>query len=138
MAFDFITEFKKLCKQLQMEDVIVYLEQARKMNDMDQELQDLIGKFNLARFNLNIEMNKQEDSDENELRRLDEEISSLYEQIMANDSMMAYNEALNDVNRLKQYVDAVLTATINGGDPMVVQLPEEGCTGSCSSCSGCH
>ena len=138
MAFDFITEFKKLCKQLQKEDVIVYLEQARKMNDMDQELQDLIGKFNLARFNLNIEMNKQEDSDENELRRLDEEISSLYEQIMANDSMMAYNEALNDVNRLKQYVDAVLTATINGGDPMVVQLPEEGCTGSCSSCSGCH
>ena len=138
MAFDFILEFKKLCAQLQKEDVIVYLEQAKKMNDMDQELQDLIGKFNLARFNLNIEMNKQEDSDENELRRLDEEISGLYEQIMANDSMMAYNEALNDVNRLKQYVDAVLTATINGGDPMVVQLPEEGCTGSCSSCSGCH
>ena len=33
MAFDFITEFKKLCAQLQKEDIIVYLNQAKDMMD---------------------------------------------------------------------------------------------------------
>ena len=138
MAFDFILEFKKLCAQLQKEDVIVYLEQAKKMNDMDQELQELIGKFNLARFNLNIEMNKQEGQDEDELNRLDAELNDLYDQIMNNDSMIAYNEARMEVDRLTKHIQAIITATVNGGDPMVVELPVEGCSGSCESCSGCH
>ena len=138
MAFDFITEFKKLCVQLQKEDVAVYFEQAKKMNDMDQELQDLIGKFNLAKFNLNIEMNKMEDKDETLINKYDAELRDLYEQIMANDSMVAYSDAKADVDRLVQYTQAILTAVFDGGNPMLVQLPEAGCTGSCSSCSGCH
>ncbi len=138
MAFDFITEFKKLCVQLQKEDVAVYFEQAKKMNDMDQELQDLIGKFNLAKFNLNIEMNKMEDRDEALINKYDAELRDLYEQIMANDSMVAYSDAKADVDRLVQYTQAILTAVFDGGNPMLVQLPEAGCTGSCSSCSGCH
>ena len=138
MAFDFITEFKKLCVQLQKEDVAIYFEQAKKMNDMDQELQDLIGKFNLAKFNLNIEMNKMEDKDETLINKYDAELRDLYEQIMANDSMVAYSDAKADVDRLVQYTQAILTAVFDGGNPMLVQLPEAGCTGSCSSCSGCH
>ena len=138
MAFDFITEFKKLCVQLQKEDVAIYFEQAKKMNDMDQELQDLIGKFNLAKFNLNIEMNKMEDRDEALINKYDAELRDLYEQIMANDSMVAYSDAKADVDRLVQYTQAILTAVFDGGNPMLVQLPEAGCTGSCSSCSGCH
>ena len=139
MALDFITEFKKLCVQLQKEDVIVYYDQARKMNDMDQELQELIGKFNLAKFNLNIEMNKKPDEqNEEELNRLDAELNDLYDQIMNNDSMVAFNEAALDVERLTKHVQAILTATVNGNDPMAVELPEEGCSGNCSSCSGCH
>jgi len=27
---------------------------------------------------------------------------------------------------------------MNGGDPMTVNPPAGGCTGSCASCSGCH
>ena len=73
MAFDFITEFKKLCVQLQKEDVAIYFEQAKKMNDMDQELQELIGKFNLAKFNMNIEMNKQEGRDEALIKKYEAE-----------------------------------------------------------------
>ena len=138
MAFDFITEFKKLCVQLQKEDVAVYFEQAKKMNDMDQELQELIGKFNLTKFNLNIEMNKMEDKDETLINKYDAELRDLYEQIMANDSMVAYSDAKADVDRLVQYTQAILTAVFDGGNPMLVQLPEAGCTGSCSSCSGCH
>lgn len=42
---EIIREFKILASKLKKDDTIVYLEQAQKMNDMDQELQDLIGKL---------------------------------------------------------------------------------------------
>lgn len=137
MAFDFITEFKKLCAQLQKEDVIVYLEQAKAMVDKDQELQDMIGKFNLAKYNLNAEMMNPEADDE-KLNKLDLELNTLYEEIMENETMVAYNDAAADVDRLTKHIQAIITTTVNGGDPMTVELPEEGCTGSCSTCGGCH
>ena len=30
------------------------------------------------------------------------------------------------------------TKMLYGGDPMTVKQPEGGCTGSCSTCGGCH
>jgi len=137
MAFDFITEFKKLCVELQKEDVLVYLKQAKDMMDKDQELQDMIGKFNLAKYNLNAEMMNPE-ADNDKLNQLDLELNTLYEEIMANEFMIAFNEAAADVDRLTKHIQAIITTTVNGGDPMTVELPEEGCTGSCSTCSGCH
>ncbi|MEG0091375.1 MAG: YlbF family regulator [Oscillospiraceae bacterium] len=134
---DFIQEFKKLAVELQKEDVIVYLEQARKMNDMDGELQELIGKFNLTRFNLNSELRKSDKSDE-EVEKLNSEVNELYAQIMDNENMQAYNEAKAEVDNLTQYIQAIITATVNGDDPMAVAAPDDGCSGSCSSCSGCH
>lgn len=137
MAFDFITEFKKLCAQLQKEDIIVYLEQAKQMNDKDQELQDLIGEFNLVKYNLTTEMSKA-DRNEDTVNELDAKLNDLYDKIMENESMIAYNEAKYEVDQLTKYMQAVITATVNGGDPMAVQPPMEGCSGSCSTCSGCH
>ena len=137
MAFDFITEFKKLCVQLQKEDVLVYLAQAKAMVDKDQELQEMIGKFNLAKYNLNAEMMNPE-ADNDKLNQLDLELNTLYEEIMASENMVAYNEAAADVDKLTKHIQAIITTTVNGGDPMTVELPEEGCTGSCSTCSGCH
>ena len=92
MAFDFITEFKKLCVQLQKEDIIVYLNQAKDMMDKDQELQEMIGKFNLTKYQLNAEMVKP-DADNDKINELDLELNKLYEEIMANEFMIAFSEA---------------------------------------------
>ena len=137
MAFDFITEFKKLCAQLQKEDVIVYLNQAKDMMDKDQELQAMIGEFNLKKYQLNAEMAKP-DGDNDKINELDLELNKLYEEIMANEFMIAFSEASDEVDHLTKYIQAIITATVNGGDPMTVELPAGGCSGSCSSCSGCH
>ena len=137
MAFDFITEFKKLCAQLQKEDVIVYLNQAKDMMDKDQELQEMIGKFNLTKYQLNAEMAKP-DGDNDKINELDLELNKLYEEIMANEFMIAFSEASDEVDHLTKYIQAIITATVNGGDPMTVELPAGGCSGSCSTCSGCH
>ena len=66
---EIIREFKILASKLKKDDTIVYLEQAQKMNDMDQELQDLIGKLNICQMNYRIEAVK-EDKDEDKIDAL--------------------------------------------------------------------
>ncbi len=134
--FDIIHEFKVLATKLKDDDRLVYLRQAKAMNDMDQELQELIGKFNLAQYNYQIEISKDE-MDEEKLNTINSELQDLYAQIMENDSMKEYNECKMEADKLTQHLQAIITAAINGGDPMTVEMPTGGCTGSCSSCSGC-
>ncbi len=64
MAKDAITMFKEAAAQLQRERAYVALESARKKNDEDEALQQLIGDFNLARIDLNSELSKSAGRDE--------------------------------------------------------------------------
>ncbi|MEG1863410.1 MAG: YlbF family regulator [Oscillospiraceae bacterium] len=134
--FDIIQEFKILATKLKSDDRLIYLEQARKMNDMDQELQELVGQFNLIRFNLNTEMVREE-KDQEKINKLTEELNDVYAKVMENDSMIAYNECKQEADSLSQFIQAIISTAFNGGDPMAVELPQGGCSGSCSSCSGC-
>ena len=117
---DCIDLFKRAAMALQTDPRYLALDQARKANDKDEELQNLIGEFNLARMDLN------------------NEINDLYGKIMADEGMTAYNEAKRDCENLVNYIDAIINTAMNGGDPMTVQEPSESCTGSCSTCGGCH
>lgn len=134
--FDIIQEFKILASKLKNDDRLIYLDQARKMNDMDQELQELVGQFNLIRFNLNTELVKEE-KDNEKIKELNEELNDVYTKVMANDSMISYNECKEEADKLSQYIQAIITTAFNGGDPMIVEMPQGGCSGSCGSCSGC-
>ena len=136
--FDVIYELRLLAKKLQQDDRIVYLEQVKKKMDMDKELQELIQKFNTLQYEYRIETVKEEGTrDDAKVQKLNSELISIYADIMANEFMMEYNECKNEVDKLTQLVQAIITAAINGGDPMIVEVPEGGCSGSCSSCSGC-
>ena len=123
---DCIDLFKRAAMALQTDPRYVILDQARKANDKDEELQNLIGEFNLARMDLNNEIGKNERDD------------ALYGQIMGNEGMVAYNEAKRECENLVNYIDAIINTAMNGGDPMTVQEPSASCTGSCSTCGGCH
>ena len=127
---DCIDLFKRAAMALQTDPRYLALDQARKANDKDEELQNLIGEFNLARMDLNNEIGKSE--------RSDERIAELNGKIMADEGMTAYNEAKRDCENLVNYIDAIINTAMNGGDPMTVQEPSESCTGSCSTCGGCH
>ena len=61
---DCIDLFKRAAVALQTDNRYLALDQARKMNDKDEELQNLIGEFNLARMDLNNEIGKTERSEE--------------------------------------------------------------------------
>ncbi len=132
---DIITEFKLLAKKLQTDDRLIYLEQAKKMNDMDQELQTLISRLNQVQLDYRVEAVR-ENKDEEKIDRLYNEYMDLYDRIMANDSMQAYNECKTEADKLKNYITAIITSAFEGGDPMLVEMPESTCGGDCSSCGG--
>ena len=64
---DCIDLFKRAAMALQTDPRYLALDQARKANDKDEELQNLIGEFNLARMDLNNEIGKPERSDERKI-----------------------------------------------------------------------
>ena len=139
MAKDAITMFKEAAAQLQREEAYLALEGTRKKNDEDEALQQLIGDFNLARIDLNSELSKSADKDQDKVNELNVKVNQLYNDIKANESMAAYNEAKAELESVMNYVNAIINTAVNGGDPMTVEEPQQGgCSGSCASCSGCH
>ena len=138
MAKDAIMMFKEAAAQLQKEMEYVALMETQKRNDEDEALQDLIGDFNLARIDLNSELSKTEGKDQEKINALNEKVTKLYGDIMQNESMQAYNEAKTDFEAVIEYINAIIGTAVNGGDPMTVEKPVGGCTGSCASCGGCH
>ena len=111
---DCIDLFKRAAVALQTDNRYLALDQARKMNDKDEELQNLIGEFNLARMDLNNEIGKTERSDAR-IAELNEKVNTLYGQIMADEGMVAYNEAKRDCESLVNYIDAIINTAMNGG-----------------------
>lgn len=137
MENDIIKQTMDLALALQQTNTFRVLDNARKMNDADEELQKAIGEFNLARMDLNNELSKGDEKDEDRINDLNETITTLYGSIMNNDSMVAYNMARTQMDSLMQYLTDILTAAVNGEDPTQVEQ-SSGCSGSCSSCGGCH
>ena len=127
---DVITMARQLGKALQQDEGYLRLMVAQQQNDADEALQALIGKFNLARINLNTELNKT-DKDQARVTALNEEVRAIYDENMA-----AYNEAKTEFDDTVDFVMQILRGSINGEDPDLIEK-QSGCSGSCSSCSGC-
>ena len=132
---DVIAMARQLGKALQQDEGYLRLMVAQQQNDADETLQALIGKFNLARINLNTELNKT-DKDQARVTALNEEVRAVYGQIMDNENMPAYNKAKTEFDDTVDFVMQILRGSINGEDPDLIEK-QSGCSGSCSSCSGC-
>ena len=115
MSMDIIEMARDLGRALQADEKYQRYVNATLENDKDQVLQDLIGKFNTLRVDINREISKSE-KDQEKIARLDSEFKTTYRLIMERPGMMV--------------------GSANGQDPDNIQQ-STGCTGSCSSCSGC-
>lgn len=133
---DCIELFKKAAAAMQTDPRLLALTTAQKACDEDQILQELIGQFNLLRIDLNEEIGKSE-RDNQKIAELNEKVGKVYQEIMETPAMVAYNEAKTAVEGMINHINAIVNTAVEGGDPMLVEEPSA-CTGSCSSCSGCH
>ena len=134
---DVIKMARELGKLIQQDQRYDAYQSAKEKNDKDEELQRLIGDFNNKRLELNMEMSKTDKNDDR-LKELDGVIKNLYGETMVNPSMAEFNKAKNAMDGMLAEINNVITACANGEDPETCPSQPRGCSGSCSSCGGCH
>ena len=116
---DCIDLFKKAAAAMQTDPRYLELDAARRENDNDQELQGLIGEFNLKRLDLNNESAKPE-PDTAHVADLNQQVNDLYTQIMSSEGMVRYNTAKKECEAMVSHIDAIINTAMNGGEPQGV------------------
>lgn len=113
---------------------------AKELNDADEELQNLIGEFNLIRQNLAMESDKAENEiDHEKVKDLTAKMHKAYEEVMSNENMAAFTMAKQGMDKLMSEINVILTYCVEGEDPETCpsEPPQASCSGSCSTCGGC-
>ena len=104
--------------------------------DNDKELQALVGEFNDLKGKINQEI-MSDKRDDDKIGEMDKRLREVYALITAHPKMKELSEAKENFSETFNYVSQIITAAANGENPDTVELVA-GCTGSCSSCGGCH
>ena len=127
---------RNLGVEIQKDERFIRFIKAKLANDNDETLQNQIGEFNTIRMNLDREMNA-ETQDENKIRELNEKLREIYTAVMSSKTMLEYNTAKADVDAMLNDINSIIMQCVEGEDPMTAE-PQTACTGSCSTCGGCH
>lgn len=136
---DVIEVARALGKAIQADARYAEYTEARKANDADTDLQNLIGKLNILQMSYQNEAEK-ETPDQQKLDAWDEEFGKIYGEVMLNPNMRVYEEKKQAMDDLMRYIVNLLSLCANGEDPETAEPRANdgtGCSGSCSSCGGC-
>lgn len=130
---------KDLGHAMQAEESFVKMKAAQDAADADNDLQALIGEFNLKRMAINEQASKDDaEKDAEKQRALNVEIREIYAKVMENPSMQAYNEAKTAFEQIARAVTTIVNMSVQGLDPDTYD-ENAGCSGNCSACGGgCH
>lgn len=134
---DIIKSVRALGKAIQADESFKSYIDAKSEADSDEALQDTIGEFNLIKMQISEETQK-EDKDEAKIQELNVKLRKCYADIIANEKMQKYNSANQIYSGLVNKVYAILEMCCNGEDPDTCEPEEHSCSGSCSTCGGCH
>jgi len=127
---------RNLGVEIQKDERFIRFVKAKFANDNDEALQNQIGEFNTVRMNLDREMNN-ETQDEDKIKELNEKLREIYTAVMSSKTMLEYNTAKADVDAMLNDINSIIMQCVEGEDPMTAE-PHTACTGSCSTCGGCH
>ena len=128
---------RKLGAAMQADEAYIRYADAVKKNDENEELQVKISEFNLKRMNLDNELSKDEAEKDNEkITTLNTELRAIYDEIMANPAMVEFNNAKAGMDKLLQDINTIIMMCAQGADPETCEITA--CSGSCSTCGGCH
>ena len=127
---------RKLGEAIQQDERYLEYIKAALANDKDETLQAKIGEFNIVRMSLDKALSEEE-QDSAKVQELNEQLRNLYTEIMNCELMTKYNEAKAKLDNLMNEVNSIIMQCVDGADPATVE-PQTQCTGSCSTCGGCH
>ncbi len=111
------------------DDRMVRLNNAKNAYDSDVELNRAMIEYDVQQKALSYEYEKEE-KDMALISQIQAKIDELYKKITASPVFTELDNAQAEVNALMNEVNQKITSTITGVD--------QSCTGSCSTCSGCH
>lgn len=134
---DIIKMARELGAAIQKSDEYIAHKVAREAADNDQNLQKMIGDFNIKKISLSQEIQKGEGKDDEKIASLNTQVREMYDEIMRIPTMMAYNTTKEEMDKTLNFIQQIIVYSANGEDPNTIEDQPE-CTGSCSSCSGCH
>ena len=130
---------RQLGAAIQQDERYKQYEEARKANEADVALNDLIGKINLLQLNYQNEASKGEDADASKMETYAKEFEELYREIMLNGNMVKFEAAKTAVDDMMNEIMGILACCVDGQDPATCTPEQEHhCSGSCDSCGGCH
>lgn len=132
---DVIALARQLGAAIQATDEYKNFMAAKERNDADDQLQKQISEFNLLKMQYDTEMQKPE-PDKEKVKKINEDITALYNTIIGGESMTEYNTAYTAYNELCSTVSNILLMCENGEDPETCE--PSSCTGNCGTCGGCH
>ncbi len=127
---------RNLGVEIQKDERFIRFVKAKFAFDNDEDLQNKIGEFNTVRMNLDREMNN-ENQDEDKIKELNEKLRGIYSEVMSGKAMLDLNTAKAEVDAMLNDINSIIMQCVEGEDPMTAE-PHTACTGSCSTCGGCH
>ncbi|MDD7615237.1 MAG: YlbF family regulator [Clostridiaceae bacterium] len=135
---DIIEITRQLGAAIQQDERYLAFHEARRTNEADTDLNDLINKIQLIHMSYQHEAAK-DDANEEKLAAYDKEFSEVYQTVMSNENMQKYEAARHAVDDMMNEITAILSLCVQGEDPKTCQPQEEHhCSGECGSCGGCH
>ncbi len=135
---DAIKAARELGKAIQADPRYIDYVNAKEANDKDEELQNLIGEFNLKRQSIQYEMNKGDEKDADKIAKLNTEMQECYGKVMGNVNMANFVIVKNALDKLLEDVNMIISMCCEGEDPDTCEPAAHACSGSCSTCGGCH
>ncbi|MBQ7810601.1 MAG: YlbF family regulator [Clostridia bacterium] len=133
---DIIELSRELGRKIQQEESYINMQAANKACEEDEALQALIGEFNLKKLALNEKISAPE-QDKEAVAALNTEMRKIYADIMVNENMIKLNDSKAQFDTIINRVFAIVSNSANGEDPNTTDY-QASCSGSCSTCSGCH
>ncbi|MBQ6825678.1 MAG: YlbF family regulator [Clostridia bacterium] len=132
---DVIEQVRNLGKAIQQDVRFIRFAKARLANDEDKELQAAIGNFNIIRMELD-KLMQADERDDAKVQELNENLRKVYGDIMSSEAMVEYNTAKAELDIMVNEINTIISKTLDGEDPETCEATA--CTGSCSTCGGCH
>lgn len=113
---------------LKEDAVITEYNAAREEYLHDVKITAAVNEYNVQN-QLLVEQQSKEDKDEALIASIEKRTAELYDLILANESMKRLSKAEIALNNLINEVNETLISYVS---------PESSCSGSCSTCGGCH
>lgn len=132
-----INAVRELGKAIQQDETYIKYMLCKEKNDADEDLQNLVGEFNLLRIQIGNEFSKEANKDDEKVKEINKKLRDCYDEIMQNENMKTFESAKKEMDELINRVNGIIGLCVEGQDPMTAE-PPTGCSGSCSTCGGCH